>query len=294
MVQEQHGEEVQQVVERVYDELKAAAKNSKKQSVMNSVQQVWEILEKGMGDIASLAGDSAEDIMKNHPALKEKLGGSIEQFQSLASGLGGDEVKKEVRDTMSQVKDIITAAGSGSLGLQTVNQIKNLVQEKSEKVKKLGEQAWQKGYEQAKPYLEKQPAVKKLVEENLDTLKNGNVSEALSRISDAVYSGNVDDLKSYIEQAGKKVKDKSGQGSDMLSKGLQYAMSTMSASGVGGEILPRVQKLLSVAEERGQDAEEILRGTWEDIVKVLQKRQQQVEKLAEEAKQKGKQKASKR
>ncbi len=43
-----------------------------------------------------------------------------------------------------------------------------MINEKTEKVKKLGDQAWKKGLEQAKPYLDKNPQVKKMVEENAE------------------------------------------------------------------------------------------------------------------------------
>ena len=74
------------------------------------------------------------------------------------------------------------------------------VMQVGEQVKKLGGQACEKGYEQVKPMLEKNPQVKKFVEENMDTLKQGNVGEAVSAVQKAISSGSTKDLESYVQQ----------------------------------------------------------------------------------------------
>ena len=83
------------------------------------------------------------------------------------------EVKKEVDRTWGQISDIIKTGVSAA----NIEKIKSLVQEKVEKVKELGDKAFEKGLEQAKPYLDKNPQVKKLIEENKDALKTGNVQD---------------------------------------------------------------------------------------------------------------------
>jgi hypothetical protein len=39
-----------------------------------------------------------------------------------------------------------------------------------------------------------------LVEENMDTLKNGNISEAVSKVSKAVSSGDTKDLENWVKE----------------------------------------------------------------------------------------------
>jgi len=294
-VQDNHGAEVEQVVERVYADLKSAVSNDNSQGVTETAETIWNVLQNGMNDIAGLAGDSVQDIISNHPQIKEKIGGSLEQFQGMAKNYGGEDVKKEVKETMQQVKDILASAGTAGLGMETIDKIKKLVQEKSDKVKHLGQKAWEEGYKKAMPYLEKKPEIKKIVEENIDAFKDGNVAEALSKISDVIYSGNAEDLKAYVQSTKEKAKNaasgKDGLASEMMDKGMKYAQGMMPATGLGAEVLPKLQELMRVAESKGEDAEKILKATWEEIVQVLQKKQKEVEKLAEEAKKEGKEKA---
>ena len=72
----------------------------------------------------------------------------------------GPEAKKEIDDTWKQVNDIIKAGLSGD----NVDRVRKLIQEKSEKVKKMGEEAFNRGFEQIKPMLDQNPQVKQFVE----------------------------------------------------------------------------------------------------------------------------------
>jgi hypothetical protein len=66
---------------------------------------------------------------------------------------------------------------AGGIGIGTVEKIMQVVQEKYEKVKQMGDEVWKKGMEQAKPYLNKNPQIKEMIEKNQDALKSGNISE---------------------------------------------------------------------------------------------------------------------
>lgn len=270
-MQEKHGAEVEKIVSNTYSELKDAGKSGMS---METVTKSWEVLEKAVKDLGALAGDAAEQILDNHPQIKEKVGGNIEQLKGMAESYG-PEAKKEVEEMWSQMGDVL----KGGVSAGSIEKIREMVQDKVEKVKKLGDEAWKKGLEQAKPYLEKNPEVKKMVEENADALKQGNVSQVFEKVKDAVSSGNTDDLKKYVQQAGEKAKN-SGVGKSIES----YAKMIPG----GSEIIPKLQKLQEVAQTRGSDAEKILKGAYKDIQDVLQKRTSEVEKLAEEAKKESK------
>ncbi|CAG8982832.1 hypothetical protein HYALB_00006642 [Hymenoscyphus albidus] len=266
-VQEKHGGEVEKVVNEAYSELKEA---TKKGMSMESVSQAWEVIEKAASRLRDLAGDSAEQILDNHPQLKEKFGGQIDQLKSMSENLGPD-AKKEIDEVWGTVSDAV----KGGMSADSINRVRKILQDKMEKVKKLGDEAWKKSLEQMKPYLDKSPEIKKVVEENADSLKNGNIKETFEQVKNAASSGSVEDLKKYVKDAGEKAK-KSGTG-----QGIEKYVKMIPG---GSEIFPKLRKLQEVAENRGDDAQEILKGAYKDIQDVLQKRTAEAEKLAEKAK----------
>jgi len=229
----------------------------------------WEIVQDALGKLADLAADSANEILDNHPQIKEQVGGNLDQLKSMAQ-TGSDEAKKELDQTYQQIKDVL----AGGVGVGTVEKVKKLIQEKTEKIQKLSDEAWKKGIEQAKPYFDKNPKLKQIVEENADSLKQGNFGELFEKVKDAASSGNTDALQDYVKDAGEKAK-KSGVGQNIM----QYAKMIPG----GDEILPKLQKLQEVSKKRGGEAEKILKGAYKDIQDVLQKRIGEVEKLADKA-----------
>jgi len=265
-VQEKHGDEVEKIVQDAYRELK---KVGDKGVSMETAVRGWEVLEKAVKRLGELAGDAAEQILDNHPQVKEKVGGNLEQLKGMAESYG-PEAKKEVEDMWKQIGDVV----KGGVRAGSVSQISKMVQEKVEKVRKMGDEAWKKGLEQAKPYLEKNPQVKKIVEENADALKQGNFSQLFEKVKDAVSSGNTDELKKYAQEAGEKAK-KSGLGQGIE----QYAKMIPG----GDQIIPKLQKLQEVAQKHGDEAEKIMKGAYQDIQDVLQKRTSEAEKLAKDA-----------
>jgi hypothetical protein len=102
--------------------------------------------------------------------------------------------------------------------------------------------------------------------------------EVFEQVRKAVEGGSLDDLRKYVKDAGEKAKD-SG-----LGKGIEEYVKMIPG---GSEILPKLQKLQEVAKTRGDEAESILKGTYEDIQDVLQRRISEAEKLAEKARKDG-------
>ena len=271
-VQEKHSGEVDQIVNETYKELKDATKTGMS---VESMSKVWEVLQNAVSKLGQLAGDSASDILDNHPQLKDKVGGSLDQLKGMGDTYG-PEAKKEVEETYQQIKDVV----KGGFSADTVSRVQQLIQEKTEKVKKLGDEAWKQGMDKWMPYLDKKPEVKKVVEENLDSLKKGNMKEVFEQVRKAVEGGNVDELKKYVKDAGEKAK-KSGSG---MGQGIQQSIEQYAQMIPGGsEILPKLQKLQEVIRTRGDDAEKILKNTYKDIQDVLEKRISEAEKLAEKA-----------
>jgi len=237
---------------------------------METAAKSWEIIEAAMRDLGELASDSASEILDNHPRIKEKVGGNLDKLKEMADGYGGEEAKKELQDTYAQIKDVV----NGGVSAGTLAKVQQVIREKTEKVKKLGDEAWKKGLEQAKPYLDKNPQVKEMVEDNADALKQGNVREVFEKVKSAVETGNMEDLKGYVKQAGDKAKN-SGMG-----QSIEYYAKMIPG---GGEIVPQLVKLQEVAQKRGDEAEGILRGAYEDVKQILQRRIGEAEKLVEKA-----------
>lgn len=191
-IRKDHGQEVDNIVREAYGELRDA---SSKGMNFETLSDVWDILQKHLGQLSGLAADAGKSILDNHPHLKQQFGGSFEQLKQLGDQ-AGPEAKKMVDQTWSDVSKIL----AGGFSFNTVDQIRKLVQDKQEQIKQMGDQAWNKGYEQVKPMLEKNPQVKQFVEQNMDTLKKGNVSEAVSKVQSAISSGSTKDLEQYVQQ----------------------------------------------------------------------------------------------
>lgn len=267
-VQKKHGDEVNEIVKATYEEIKAVSQ--KKGTSLETANDVWNILSKRLAELASLAGDSAQQILANHPEVEKKLGGSYQQLKDLGDRVGPD-AKRKIDETWSEVSDIAKSGFSAD----SIDKIRKLIQEKVEEVKKLGDQAWNKAWEeQIKPALDKNPKVKQVVEQNLDTLKNGNISEAVSKVTSAVSSGNTKDLEAYVKDAANKAEQFS---SGSISKWLSMVPG-------GSEILPQLQKLKEVAEKKGPEAEQLTKDTMSELRQVLEKRSKQAEDMAKDVK----------
>ena len=279
-VQQKHGEETEKIVKDTYDQLKAVSKEG---ASFDSVSKAWDILQTQMKKIADLAGDAAGEVLDNHPQLKEQVGGNLEQLKSMGRQYG-PEAQRQVDETWRQVQDIV----KGGIGVGTVDQIRRLVQEKSEEVRKLGDEAWGKGMESVKPLLEKQPKLKELVEQNKDKLMQGDLGQLWAKVQDAAKSGNVDALEKFVkEQAGKAQKSTSsgagggGGGDGGVGGSIEEWMGRMPG---GAEIMPKLAKLQELVQSRGEEAEKLVKDAFREIQGVLSEKVEEGQKLAEKAK----------
>jgi phosphate uptake regulator len=266
-IREKHGDEVDKIVREAYDEMRNVLGNGDVSLV--TAHRTWEVISKHMSRIADLAGDSAQQIMDNHPALKEKVGGNWDKLKEYGDKYG-PEAKKEVDRTWKQIGDVVKTGFSPA----NIEKIKSIVQEKVDKLKKLGDEAWDKGMEQAKPYLDKNPKVKELVEQNADALKGGDVQQLYNRIKKAVENGDTGDLESYVKSAADKAKD-SGFG------GLDQYLNKIPG---GDQIIPKLGQLQEAASKHGDEAQKIMKDAIAEISEILKKKGDEASKLAEKAK----------
>ncbi|EKG17508.1 hypothetical protein MPH_05245 [Macrophomina phaseolina MS6] len=265
-IRQKHGDEVDKIVRDAYTELQGVAKGGLS---LDNAQKAWVILQKHLKRIGRLAGDAAQDIIDQNPQLKDKVGGSLDQLRQMGEQYG-PEAKKQVDQTWDQISDIV----KGGVSVDTADKIKNLVQERREALKKAGDEAWQKGLEQAKPYLDKNPKVKELIENNADALKQGNLKELWDTVREATNSGDVQKIQEKIQSQVDKVKSQ-GFG------GLEQYFNMIPG---GSQILPKLQLLQEVAQKRGKDAEQLLKETGDELTQVLNQKAEKAQKLKEEAK----------
>ena len=266
-VRGKHGEEVDKIVSEAYDELKGLAKQDMS---LQTAQQAWEVIQKHTERIAKLAGDAAEDILENHPQLKASVGDNIKKMKQMGDQYG-PQAKEQVEKTWNEIRD----AAKNGINPETVDKIRKIVQEKVEQVQKLGDEAWQKGLEQAKPLLEKSPKVKQLIEENVDVLKQGNIAELWNKVKDAVNSSDTGDLEQYVKQAKDKAQQAVGGGGDWD----QYLKLIPGLGGLGSHI----QQMQQIASAKGPEAKKLVEATMKDFEQVLSKRSEEAKKLADEA-----------
>lgn len=184
----------------------------------------------------------------------------------------GPEAKKQVDETWDQIKSIMEKG----VGISTIPEIKKIIQDKSQYIQKIGNELYDKGMEQAKPYLEKYPQAKQLVEENKETLKQSDMGTLLKKIQEAVSNQSTSDLESFIKDNANKVKQGSSGGGGMS--------SVLSMIPNGDEIVSKLTQLSDISQKHGKEAQDLLQSTVKEIQEVLQKKVQNAQELAKKGK----------
>ncbi|OGE53861.1 hypothetical protein PENARI_c007G12332 [Penicillium arizonense] len=266
-IKNDHGKEFDEIVRNAYTELSDLAKKEGSLN-MASASRALGVIQKHAKQLFDLAGDAAENVLDNHPQLKEKVGGSFDQLKEMGDAYG-PQAKEEVNKTWQQISGILQRGAS----VDSAEDIKKLIQEKKTKLEKLGDEAWQKGFEETRQYLDKSPKLKQLVEDNADTLKKGNLQDLWGLVKESASSGKTEDVEKYI-------KDKVGQAKKSSLGDLDWQKMVPG----GSSVIPQLQSLQSIAQKRGGEAEEVLKQTVDEIQDVLKKRKEQLEKIAEEGK----------
>lgn len=262
-VREKHGDEVDKIIRDTYGELKDVTKAG---FSVEAFSKGWDVIQNCFKRISALAADAAEDILDNHPQLKDKVGGNIGQLKQMGKDYG-PEAKAKVDETWQQVQDIL----KGGIGVGTVAKLQTLIQEKTQEVKKYGDAAWKKGVEQAKPLLDKQPELKEFIEKNKDKLLQGDLGQLWQKLQEAAKSGNADDVEKFVKEQVDSLSKKAGGGG-----GIEQFLQIIPG---GSEIAPKLQQLQELSQKHGQEAEKLVKSAIEDIKKVLQQKVEEGQKL---------------
>ncbi|KAK3940240.1 hypothetical protein QBC46DRAFT_385964 [Diplogelasinospora grovesii] len=121
-IRENNREEVNKVIDDTYRKFQAIAKSGLS---MESVSKAYDALTDLGQKLANLAGGSISQILENHPQLKDKVGGPIEQLKQMGEQYG-PEARKMVDETWQQVKEIMAAGFSA----ESADKVRRLVEEK--------------------------------------------------------------------------------------------------------------------------------------------------------------------
>ncbi|KAK2028795.1 hypothetical protein LX32DRAFT_618407 [Colletotrichum zoysiae] len=274
-VRKNHKEEADEIINDAYKQFQEVAKAGLS---LDAVHKAYEVLADISKKIASLGGDALSDIIDNHPQLKEKLGGNIDQLKDMGAKYG-PEAKKQVDETWKQVQDVL----AGGFSASNFEKARKLIEDKVQQVRKLGDEAWKKALEEAKPYLDKNPKVKELVEQNADALKQGNAKELFEKAKKAAESGELGGLESYVGDAVDKAKSKGSKVGESFGLDQYFKMIPD-----GDQIMPKLKQLREVADKHKDEGERLFKETIEEVKKVLENKAKKAEEIANSAKKEAK------
>ena len=267
-IKKEHGQEADKIVKDAYTDLKKISGDG---MTMETLTKAWQVLQDAAKKIKDLAGDVGSDLMENSPQLKEKFGGKLDELKKMGDSYG-PEAKKQVDETWSQVQDVV----KGGLGVGSFDKIRKLIEDKIQKVQQLGDQAWDKGMEQAKPYLDKSPQVKEFVEKNKDKLKNANLNELWQKVKDAAQSGDTSDLEKFAKEKASDAQQSLGGG-----QGMEQYLKQIPG---GEDFSNKLRQLYELGEKHGDKAENLIKEAFEEVKGVLEKKVDEGKKLADDAK----------
>ena len=267
-IHRKHGSEMDKIVKEAYEEIRDITKE--KGMSLETAEQVREALQKHLKRIFDLASDATQDILNNHPEIKERVGGSIDQLKSMGDKYG-PEAKKQVDQTWEQIRNIVKSGVS----MESATKIRSLIEEKIELIKEMGDEAWKKGLQEAKPYLDKSPKVKEMIEKNAESLKQGNVTELWQKVKDTAESGNTESIENYIKSIVDKGKS---QGKSVAGGAEKYLKMVPGAD----DMMPKLEKLRSYTAKHGKQAENLLNEAVEEIHEVVKRKYEEAKKMAGE------------
>jgi hypothetical protein len=196
----------------------------------------------------------------------------------------GPEAKKMVDETWDQISDIL----KGGFSAQNADKVRKLIEEKSQQLRKFGEQAWQKGLEQAQPYLDKSPKVKELIMNNQDLLKNGNATALFKQVKEAAESGDAGKLEDYVKKAVEKAKSTGsqassslmGSGSGMAGLGQLLGGSSQEAS---TEIREHIELLSELVNNHSSEGKKLIEETRNDLKRLLEDKAKKAQGIVDSA-----------
>ena len=278
-VRETNRDETDKLINDAYKKFQDIAKSGLS---IEALTKTWEALKDLSQQLATMAGKSVDQILENHPELKDKIGGPIEQLKQMGDQYG-PEAKKMVDDTWNQVGEVM----AGGFTAANADKVKRMVEEKSQQLKKFGDQAWSKGLEQAKPYFDKNPKLKALVMDNQNLLKSRNATALFKQVKSAAESGDLGSLEDYVKSTVDKAKKATSSGSSSLTGGIAGSGISALDQFIGGQngskLKENIQLLTKVIEEHSKEGEDLLKETKDELMKLLEDKAKKAQKIVDNA-----------
>jgi hypothetical protein len=279
-IRESHGEEVDKIVSDTYREFQDIARAGLS---LEAASKAYDALARIAKKIASLSGKTADQILERHPQLNDKVGEPIRQLKQMGAQYG-PEARKLADETWSQVGDVM----AGGFSAENADKVRKIVEERTQQIRRIGDDLWDKGLEQAKPYLDKSPRLKELVTGNSDLLKQGNVAGLFKQIKDLGEGGDLGKLEDYVRQTVDKAKAAGSKaaGSKAGGSGGLGALSRLlgSADDAGRKLQDNIGVLTEVAAKHSSESKELLEETKDDLGKLLEDKAKKAKKIVDSAK----------
>lgn len=217
-----HCDEAEKIIQGLYDEVKDTV--TKGGFDLDTGEKVLEILKRRAAEVEELGANAGTDFVKTildkNPQLRDAIGGRYDDLKRLVV-IHGPEAKAVYDDLVKQLREIFNKGISPS----SIKQVQDLVEQKTKEVQELGQKAgqyaWDKASEQAKPYLDKMPDVKRTLDENMKSLLGSgekNIQEVYDKVKEVADKGvnkkNVEDLENMIKDKAKQASQSSGMNWD--------------------------------------------------------------------------------
>ncbi|KIJ36918.1 hypothetical protein M422DRAFT_33975 [Sphaerobolus stellatus SS14] len=300
---DKHGERIAKIATTMYNDVAEALSSGDPKQVG---ERVLKAIQKSASEVQSLTSDVGSDVfgpmLEKSPELKRVLGTSYDHMKGMADKYG-PEAQRIASDTANQASKIL----SQGVNAASLKDVSNLIQQKSKEIQELASKtssdAWEAARDSAQPLLDRLPDLKKLIDDNVESLKGyvgeervDIVKDLYQKLEDISKSGKpANEMKQEAEKVVKEKVDqlrKQGGIPDSVPDLSNFDWSTLGLDklkmipGIGGiaDQVPKLQELQSIAEKRGPEAKKLLDETYTDIKKVLDQKVEAAKKLGEEAK----------
>ncbi|KAI0825536.1 hypothetical protein BC629DRAFT_1256457, partial [Irpex lacteus] len=274
-----HGEELEKILQGAYDDVKAILKDVKENEQVDAktAGRLVSVLGKRVGELNELGkkagGDVFAKLEEKFPEAAKSIGSSYADLKGLAQR-GGPEAKKLAEESIAQIQDILKTGVKGSNPQEAWTKARDLVQEKSQKLKEL---VWDKAAEEAK----ENPEVVKLLKENRETFVKEGVSvaslrEVLDRVRAAVKEGG------KVGELGELVRGKAREGQERGWESLQEWVKVVPG---GDEVRMSdvdIQALVKLSQSKSGEAKQLAEETYREILGVLKEKAGKAKKIADE------------
>lgn len=276
-IRESHGDEVDKIVSETYREFQDVARTGLS---LESASKAYDALANLAKKVASLSGSAVDEILELHPQLNDKVGEPIKQLKQMGAQYG-PEAQKLADETWRQVNDVMASGFSA----ESADKVRKIVEERTQQIRRIGDDLWQKSLEQAKPYLDKNPRVREMIEGNSDLLKQGNVASLFKQIKSLGEGGDMGKLEDYVKQAVDKGK---AAGSKATGGGSTFAALSQflgtASDDAGRKLQDNIGVLSEVVDKHSSEGKQLMEETKEDLRKLLEEKAKKAKKIVDSAK----------